>query len=292
MAFATPEGTQFIRLLGGGSVFQVGLVRLRDRELVCKRLSPHALETLEGRAAMVREAKLLSMVKHHALPQLVHLGNDAQGPFFLETFVAGTPLRELAQAWKERDKPIAPTLLRHIALEAFQTLAEVHALADAQGPLDVVHGDISPDHVLFGPLGDVRFVDLGAARFRGLEPDVDTDDHGTVPYAPPEVVRGDAKPGQTTDIYALSATLLWFAAGEELCEASTDAARLAEVAQGGIRRELIDRLTAFTTNERAWFHAALDPDPTRRCASMKLVIDLLRASSDCEPVSTKLGHDS
>ncbi len=287
MAFATPEGAQFIRLLGGGSVFQVGLVRVRDRELVCKRLSPHAFETHEGRAAMVREAKLLSLVEHPALPQLVRLGSDAHGPFFLETFVAGTSLRDVARAWHERDKPIPLTLIRHIALTALETLTDLHALADPKGPLEVVHGDLSPDHLLFGPFGDIRFVDLGAARFRGLDPEVDTDDRGTVPYAAPEIVRGDAKPGQTADVYALCATLLWFATGEELCEGTTDAARLVEVAQRGIRRDLVDRLTAFTLIEQAWFHAALDPDPARRLVNMRPLIDSLRASSVREDFSAE-----
>jgi eukaryotic-like serine/threonine-protein kinase len=279
LAFATPEGTHFIRLLGGGSVFQVGLVRARDQDLVCKRLAPHALETHEGRAAMVREAKLLSLVDHPALPQLVHVGIDARGPFFLETFVVGTSLREVRRGWSGQDKPIPPTLVRHIALASLETLAAVHELTDSKGPLGVVHGDISPDHVIFGPLGEVRFVDLGAARFRELDPDVDTDDRGTIPYAAPEVVRGDAKPGQTTDCYALCASLLWFATGEDLCTSTTDAARVAEVALHGIRRELVDRMVGFTPHERAQFHAALDPDPPQRPTSIRQLLQALMAAS-------------
>lgn len=272
MTFAAPEGTQFIRLLGGGSVFQVALVRAREREIVCKRLTPHALETREGRAAMVREAKLLSMVNHPALPQLVRVGNDAYGPFFLETYVLGMSLHGLVHAWSTLGKPVPRSLVRHIFITALQTLADVHELADDRGPLGIVHGDISPDHVVFGPVGDVRFVDLGGARFRGLEPDVDTDDRGTVPYAAPEIVRGEEKPGQTSDMYALCATLLWFATGEELCVASTDAAKLAEVAQHGVRRELVDRMGALEPHERACFRAALDPDPTRRPTSVRQIL--------------------
>lgn len=266
-----------MRLLGGGSVFQVGLVRVRDREVVCKRLAHHALETREGRAAMVREAKLLSLVDHPALPHLLRVGTDAHGPFFLETYVLGTSLRSLAQAWSAKGKPLPHTLVRHIVMAALDALADVHELADKQGPLNIVHGDINPDHVVFGPIGDVRFVDLGAARFRGLDPEVDTEDRGTVPYAAPEVVRGDEKPGQTTDIYALCATLLWFATMEPLCTASTDAAMLAEVAQRGVRRELVERMVAFEPHERACFYAALDPDPSHRPATVR---EILQAFSE------------
>jgi serine/threonine protein kinase len=273
LAFATPEGTQFVRLLGGGSVFQVGLVRARERELVCKRLAPHALETHEGRAAMVREARLLSVVEHHALPKLVRVGNDARGPFFLETYVPGTSLRDLVQGWTTKGKPLPQTLVRHVAVVAFETLAELHELADDKGPLGIVHGDITPDHVLVRPLGDIGLIDLGAARFRELDPEMETDDRGTVPYAAPEIVRGEDKPGQTTDIYALCAALLWFATGEPLCEASTDAAMLAEVATRGIRRDLALRATAFSPEERECLHTALDPNPKGRPSSTRQLLD-------------------
>lgn len=274
MTFATPEGTQFVRLLGGGSVFQVVLVRVRERELVCKRLAPHALDTQEGRAAMVREAKLLSMVDHPALPRLVRVGTDAHGPFFLETYVEGTSLRHLRQAWATRDKPLPNSLLRHIVVASLETLADVQDLADSKGPLGIVHGDLTPDHVLFGPMGDIRFVDLGAARFRGLDAEVDTEDRGTVPYAAPEVVRGDSKQRQTTDLYSLCATLLWFATGEDLCAATTDAAKLAEVAQQGVRRELIRRVHVFDDHEQTCFRAALDPDPTHRLSSVRQLLEV------------------
>ena len=287
MSFATPEGAQFVRLLGGGSVFQVALVRVRDRELVCKRLAPHALDTHEGRAAMVREARLVSLVNHPALPQLVRVGTDARGPFFLETFLAGTSLRGLREGWSARDKPIPNTLVRHVVLAALEALADVHELGDAQGSLGIVHGDITPDHVLFGPLGDVRFVDLGAARFRDLDPQVDTDDRGTVPYVAPEVVRGDVKPGQTADTYALCATLLWFATGGELCAASTDAAQLAEVATSGVRRELVAELVAFSPEERMHFREALDPDPAHRLGSARQILQRLHAREPTQDITNE-----
>lgn len=279
MSFVAPEGTQLIRLLGGGSVFQVGLVRSRDQELVCKRLAPHALETHEGRAAMVREAKLLSLIEHPALPRLVHVGIDGRGPFFLETFVLGTSLRQVTHAWLAQDKPLPPTLVRHIAFMALESLTSIHELTNSKGRLDVVHGDITPDHVIFSPEGDVRFVDLGAARFRGLEADVDTDDRGTVPYVAPEIVRGDAKPGQTSDLYALCATLLWFATGKDLCAGTTDAARVAEVAMSGIRRELVQRMPGFSTSEQASIYQALDPDPTHRLSSIRQLLHELTTAS-------------
>ena len=228
---------------------------------------------------MMREAKLLSIIEHDALPKLVGVGHDAHGPFFLETYVPGTSLRELRRGWSAKEKPIPESLVKHIVVASLETLAELQALADDDGPLVIVHGDISPDHVHFGPLGDVSFVDLGAARFRGLDPEAETNDRGTVPYAAPEVVRGEDKPRQGTDVYALCATLVWFASGEQLCETSTDAAMLAEVASRGVRRDLVDRVRAFERLQRECFRAALDPDPASRPSSARQLLDAFAPTS-------------
>ncbi|UQA63423.1 protein kinase domain-containing protein [Polyangium aurulentum] len=272
MPFVAPEGTELVRLLGGGSVFEVGLVRAGERALVCKRLGPRARASREGRVSMVREARLLSLVDHPSLPRLEHVGQDAAGPFFLETFVEGTPLRALVEGWRARGKPVPPTLVRHVATLALEALAELHELADEAGPLAITHGDLGPDHVIVGPLGEIRFVDLGAARFRGLEPELDTDDRGTLPYAPPEVARGEARPSPSADVYALAATLLFCATGRPLCEATGEAPMLAEIGARGLRRELVDGAPAFGPREREAVRRALDPDPAARLTSARALL--------------------
>lgn len=272
MPFVAPEGTELVRLLGGGSVFEVGLVRTGERLLVCKRLGPRGRDAREGRVAMVREARLLSLVDHPALPRLEHVGTDARGPFFLESFVEGTPVRALVEGWRERGKPVPRTLVRHVSILALGALAELHELADREGPLAITHGDLGPDHVIVSPLGEIRFVDLGAARFRGMEPDLETDDRGTLPYAPPEVARGEARPSPSADVYALAATLLFCATGGPLSEATGEAAMLAEIGARGLRRELLDSASAFGPREREALHSALDPDPARRPSSARALL--------------------
>jgi serine/threonine protein kinase len=292
MSFAAPEGTTFVRLLGGGSVFEVALVRgsvgaeprssrrnpLRitaGELMVCKRLVPIARSSREGRAAMGREARLLSMTSTGVLPRLIDVGSDVDGPFFLQTFVEGTSVRGLVEAWGAEGRWVPPTLIRHVAVLGLEALVELHTLADAQGPLDVVHGDMAPDHVLLGPRGEVRFVDLGACRFRGMEPTLGTDDRGTVPYAPPEVVRGEAQPDQASDVYSFAATLLYLATGEPLCEARTEAAMIDEIGSRGLSPAIVDRADAFGPAARDALRAAIDPDPARRLASALALRDAL-----------------
>lgn len=269
MAYAAPEGTTLVATLGGGSVFDVALVHDGARDVVCKRLSPGTAREPAARAAMVREARALTLAKHAALPALIRVGSDARGPFLIETHVAGVSVRGLVEGWRARGEAVPPRLVAHVAEAAAIALAELHALADDAGPIALSHGDIGPDHLILGPLGEVRFVDLGAARFRGMEPSLETGDRGTLPFVAPEVARGEAAPSAATDVYALAATLLFLAVGEPLTAAREAGAMLLEVGEGGVLRSLLGRAVGLDDEARDALHRALSPDPGGRAASAR-----------------------
>ena len=269
MAYAAPEGTTLVATLGGGSVFDVALVHDGARDVVCKRLSPRVAREPAARAAMVREARALTLAKHAALPALIRVGSDARGPFLIETHVAGVSVRGLVEGWRARGEAVPPRLVAHLAEAAAMALAELHALRDDAGPIALSHGDIGPDHLILGPLGEARFVDLGAARFRGMEANLETGDRGTLPFVAPEVARGEAAPSAAADVYALAATLLFLAAGEPLTAAREASAMLLEIGERGVHRELLGRAVGLDDGAREALHRALSPDPGRRAASAR-----------------------
>lgn len=284
MAYAAPEGTELVRRLGAGTMFDVALVRERAperhegggggerRTLVCKRLTSRMVREPVGRAAIVREAKALLLANHPALPAIVRVGFDPYGPFVLETALEGAPLRGLVEAWRARGKKVPPRLVAHIARASIEALAEIHELADGARPIELVHGDIGPDHVLLGPLGDVRFIDFGAARFQGMESELATDDRGTLPYVAPEVARGEAPPSAQADVYALAATLLFLASGGPICRVREEAAMLVEVGERGVRVDLLEEASAFAEQERSALRAALSIEPKARPASARALL--------------------
>jgi serine/threonine protein kinase len=269
VAYAAPDGTTLVATLGGGSVFDVALVRDGARDVVCKRLAPRAAREPAGRAALVREAKALALAQHPALPALIRVGADARGPFLIETHVAGTSARGLVEAWRARGEAVPPRLVAHLAAASAAALAELHALADAAGPIAFSHGDLGPDHLILGPIGEVRFVDLGAARFRGMEASLESGDRGTLPFVAPEVARGEASPSAATDVYALAATLLFLASGEPLTTAREASAMLLEIGERGVRRELLGRAAGLDDAARDALSRALAPDPADRSASAR-----------------------
>lgn len=277
MLFVAPEGTELLEPLPAGSIFQVALVRDRGEIAVCKRLLPRVRREPAARAAIVREATALDRARHRSLPPLRRVGSDEHGPFVIEGHVAGASVRALAEGWRARGAAVPGRLVAHLAHAAAEALAAVHELAGEgghaggdphlAGPLLLSHGDLGPDHVILAPLGEARFVDFGAARFAGMDAALETADRGTLPFAAPEVARGEVAPRQAADVYALAATLVFLAgAGEPLLAARDDAAMLLEIGERGLPPELCDRATALSSTARDALRHALAFHPGARLA--------------------------
>ena len=270
MRFFPPEGTEVVAPLPNGSVFQVARVTMgttgHGTVAVCKRLLPRVREEPAARAALAREAMALARARHPALPELYRVGSDAHGPFLIEAYAQGTSVRGLIEGWRARGGAVPPRIVAHLAIEAASALADLHALAGEGGAaLGLSHGDLGPDHVLLGPIGEVRFVDLGAARFAGMDPDLESGDKGTLPFAAPEVARGEAPPGQAADVYALAATILFLATGgAPLASARDEATMLLEIGEHGLAPEICDRAVGLSPAGRDALRRALVPDPAAR----------------------------
>lgn len=257
--------------IGAGSLFDVTLGREGGRAVVEKRILPRFRREPAARAALVREAHVLAAAKHPSLPELVRVGSDDKGPFLVETFVAGASIRRIVDSWSGRGGT-PPRLVAHLARQAFAALAELAELPGESGPLGFVHGDIGPDHVILGPVGEARLIDFGAARIAGLEHSLIGNDRGTLPFVAPEVARGEAEPSQATDVYGLAATVLFLASGKPLTTARDEGAMLAEVGTRGVLVALLGEIDAFREREKDALARALALDPTLRIATAAQVL--------------------
>jgi serine/threonine protein kinase len=282
LPFVAPTGTELIEVIGTGSVFEVAVVRYQGAITVCKRLTGRARNEPAGRAAIIREAKVLSLAHHPAVPQLVHAGADAGGPFLIETRAEGVSMRALVDGWRARGGvPVA--LFIHVARSAIELVADLHELKDDGGPLEIVHGDIGPAHLYLGPIGEIRLIDFGAARFRGMDPSLTTADRGTLPFTAPEVARSETPPTASGDVYSLAATLLFIGTGQPLCHARDEAAMLLEIGDRGIRVDLVDALPLSAARREA-LRAALEKDVALRTPSARALLQAF----DTAPQSDRL----
>ncbi len=135
--------------------------------------------------------------------------------------------RSLREELEEAGGRLAPARARQIARQVALGLAALHAV-------NIVHRDVKPPNVFVCADGTVKLLDFGVARF--LDYSSLTQDGrfvGTLRYAAPEQLRGDAQPA--TDLHALGAVLF----------------------------EMLTGRRPFTGDELAVYRAILDerPDP-------------------------------
>ena len=280
MALSVPRGARLLEALGAGTFFEVALVEAAGRRCVCKRLRPRMRSEPAAVAALAREGEVLGRARHPSVPQLVAAGEDEAGPWLIESLVIGVSLRELVERWVGTAELVPLGTLRHIARAFFGALAELHALGDDAGPLDLSHGDIAPDHLLVAPAragerGAVGFVDFGMARVRGMRHAPGADERGTLPYVAPEVARGAARPGQAGDVFALAASFAYAVLGREPCRGFSLPSVLVEVAEHGLELDALERRAEQGEPLCGALLRALSFEPERRVCSAAEVVELL-----------------
>jgi serine/threonine-protein kinase len=263
MSFVLPADTRLERFLGRGSIFEVGLLRRDGLPLICKRVRSRVLAEEVAQHAYAREAAVLEITSHPAVPSLIEIGEDVAGPYLLESWAEGLSLRALSDERRAADGRFDQREQQRLAQQAFRRLAQIHGLADEAGPLALVHGDLSPDHVIVTEDGDVVFIDFGQASGRGVPHPPSPRERGTMPYAAPERLRGEGS-SQAGDVYALAACFAFLALGKTPCDegASSGAALLVRLAEEGIDSQLLASLTDPPASaSSAWRRAlALAPD--------------------------------
>jgi serine/threonine-protein kinase len=110
--------------------------------------------------------------------------------------------------------PIEAAWIARAARAALGALAAVHEATDEDGPLAIVHGDVSPANLAISDdASEALLLDFGLASGRKWPRARDGAFRGTLLYAAPEAARGDPIDARA-DLFALAASLLHAASGE------------------------------------------------------------------------------
>jgi serine/threonine protein kinase len=204
------SGTHFSRyeidsLLAAGGMAEVWRAKLKgvrgfEKRIVIKTMLP----TLTGRTDLVEmfinEATLASAFSH---PNIAHVFDFGQleGRYFIAMeYVPGVTLRFAHKRMLARGDllPMAATL--HVMIDVCEALHDVHELADRNGPLGLVHCDLSPDNVIVSTSGAAKLIDFGAARATARMP-ARASFVGKYRYAAPERIRRTGE-DRRSDIYS------------------------------------------------------------------------------------------
>ena len=143
----------FVAAGGMGAVY-VGFDERLQRKVALKALHTGQLDA-DARARFLREARVLSQLKHPHICQIHDLLEAPEGDFLVLELIDGRNLGAVLAA-----KPDA-ALRKRIARQ----LAEVLAVTHAKG---ITHRDLKPANVMVTGEGDVKVLDFGLARGAAL----------------------------------------------------------------------------------------------------------------------------
>lgn len=200
-------GYEIIEKLAEGGMSTVWKARQLslDRLVAIKTMSAAYLPDEDAWQRFRLEAKAAARLSHPGIVQVYDAGEANGCPYIVMEFVEGHPLGEILLQrgrFSERE-----------ALDIAEQAAR--ALAYAWDKDCIIHCDIKPDNLMMAADGTVKVLDLGLARFIGLQRQKTDGDLivGTPNYTAPEQAEGVPDLDCRVDIYSLGATLYHMVTG-------------------------------------------------------------------------------
>jgi len=195
-----------------GGVGEVFLARRSDGGglVVVERPLPGIDDDPRRRAALVETTSRVASLSHPNLVEVLDLGQLGGRTFVVSEHVAGLDLGTVLARARERGAGKLPLPL------ACLVASELARGLDALHGAGIVHGDVSPGHVLLSFTGMVKLLDAG------LLPALGTDEttrgallRGRYGYQSPEQLR-DLPAEPASDVFALGALLTELLCGRPL----------------------------------------------------------------------------
>lgn len=157
----------------------------------------------EGMDIFLREARKMNLVDDIAQVVCVQdLFYENGTAYIVMDFIEGQTLKK----YLEQHGPMHWEDARNIILPVARTMEQVHSVG-------LVHRDISPDNIMLTPDGDVRILDLGAAKNLKKNSGFSSVQVAKGGFSPPEQYFQKGTSGPYTDVYALAATLYFTLTG-------------------------------------------------------------------------------
>lgn len=174
-----------------------------DFPVVLKVMSDELAGDVTARKRFVKEAQILSKLRHRYITRFYEFINNADGAVLVMEFVEGTPIDILLS---EKGALEVST-----AISAAQCLLEALVYAHGKG---IVHRDIKPANLIKEKTGTVKVTDFGIAKIKegggGTGQTVLTKSGfllGTPHYMSPEQIREPKDAGAKSDIYSSGVVL-------------------------------------------------------------------------------------
>ncbi|GMU08720.1 serine/threonine-protein kinase [Corallococcus caeni] len=184
-----------------------------ERTVAIKRVLPHLARETDIANMFVSEARLAMLLQHQNIVTVHDVGESAEGLFLVMELVDGWDLGALMRAVTRQGLRIPPHLAVFIASQAQAGLQHAYRRQHGGQGVMTAHRDVSPSNLLVSREGEVKVTDFGIARLAGLSRTEPGAFKGKVPYAAPEVLRGEPATA-LSDQFSLGTLLAEMLAGQ------------------------------------------------------------------------------
>jgi len=273
-ALPRPEvpGYDMEQKLGAGSYGEVWLAIHKNtgRRVAIKFFS--RFKGLDWPLLKREVGKLVEVVSERRVVHLLHVGWDADPPYYVMEFLSGG---SLADRLSGRTLPVRDTVA--VVREVAEALVYLHGKA-------ILHCDLKPANVLLDDRGQIRLADFGQARLSSeAGPAV-----GTLFYMAPEQAEAGARPDVRSDIYSLGALAYTMLTGKPPYSRASGSEGIATSGSTQERieryRKLIDESPSPSEHHRvegidralvAIIDRCLEKDPEKRFENVPHVLESL-----------------
>jgi serine/threonine protein kinase len=204
---------RIVRELARGGMGMVYLGRVEGaagfaKPVVIKRVLSHMDDEENVRAQFVREARLLSELRHPGIVGVIDFGQERDSYLMVLDYVHGYNLGHWLKYARETRGNLEWDFATFAMTKVLGALHYAHTR--------IIHRDISPANVLVDLQGNVHLLDFGIAR-SSEEPDEFKTQEGIVkgklPYIAPEMYQG-IEASVASDIYAAGVSLYQLLSGK------------------------------------------------------------------------------
>ena len=174
---------KIIEKLGEGGMGEVYLAEdlKLERKVAIKFLPQHLTSDKENVERFEREAKAAASLNHPNIVTIYEIAEENDQIFIVMEYVEGKTLRVLLNTSSEFPIPNSTNIISQLCTG----LSEAHQAG-------IVHRDIKPENILIDKKGNVKILDFGLAKLKGVSNlTKDSSTLGTIRYMSPEQVRGE-----------------------------------------------------------------------------------------------------
>jgi serine/threonine protein kinase len=206
---------RIVRRLARGGMGVVYLARSEGaagfaQPVVIKRIIPDLTGDDQMARMFVREARILSNLRHPNIVQVIEFAEDHDAYVMILEYVHGYHLGRWAKFARKEEGQFSALFAMHVVAKVLDALHHAHTLVKPDGSsYSIVHRDVSPSNVHISVEGQVKLIDFGIARVSRESGEYQTEEislKGKLPYMAPELFK-TGTPSASTDIYACGVML-------------------------------------------------------------------------------------